>query len=578
MTIDLDSLLRRGPMLHARARALALVSMVGLAVAASGCKSITQGGSGLPQPKITATPDLVGFTSALDGSGSTDPAGRTLSFGWRFESVPQGSKVTNASLSAASAAQTTFEPDLGGTYTVTLRVQAGDDVNEVTKDVVVPTWPVYFSDGNITTSGTTQSFNLVRSDGTGARPLSCVYTVDMGSSGAGEGGALQAVAISGFGSLATYETGDDPLIAFPQFTFVSDAMGRFRVPFQMFVGSSRSDCMTRPASRVDTLAPAVLGAGNTSFYLFTRFSPNGRRISFLAIPQGSGKPSLVTVGIDGKDMRVVTDQATMIPPTWIDDNTIAYGVQAGASSAGYIFKKATDVQNGGMSATTVHDCSGASPPFAEIGQFEVHGNTVFLAARADNAAPITIHKNTLGTCAAAPFVTTEAGAVALDFSVSPDGKTMLFSSSTGYAPLDLGGSFVNRVTDIWSVPVDGSAPPKKLGGDPALIDFGARFIANGRQIIWTQFAPLRETDMGRGGSYEPSTTSLWIANADGSKARKLYGPDAAVGPGAYRLIVGGARSGTFSCDIGGGEVTMVGVALLLALVVLLAARRSTRAR
>jgi hypothetical protein len=555
---------------------VATLSLLGCSMAVAGCKSAAPGGAGLPKPVIDAKPDLVGFTTSLDGSASKDPAGRALSYKWRFAGVPQGSKVNDGSLSAATSAQTTFEPDLGGTYTITLRVQAGDDVNEVTKAVEVPTWPVYFSDGNITPAGTSQSFNVIRSDGTGARPLSCVYSVDMGSpQGGGENGPLQAVAISGFGSLATYESGDDPLIAFPQYSFFTDTNGRFRIPFQMFVGSSRSDCMTRPASRVDTLAPVVLGAGNTSFYLFTRFSPNGRRISFLAIPQGSGgKSALVTVGIDGRDMRIVTDKATMIPPTWIDDTTIAYAEES--TTSGFLIKKATDTANGGLTATTVHDCSGASPPFLEIGQFEIRGTTIVIAGKADSAAPVTIHRNTLGTCAAAPFVTTEAGAVALDFSISPDGKTMLFASSTGYEPLDLGGSFVNRLTDIWSIPVDGSSAPRKLAGDPMLIDFGARFIANGRQIIWTQFAPLRETDMGGGDSYEPSSTSIWIANADGTKARKLFGPDAPVGAGSYRLIVGGARSGTFSCDIGGGEVTLLGGAMLLALILLLAVRRSAR--
>jgi hypothetical protein len=111
-------------------RALAMLGLLGCSVAGVGCKSVSQGGPGLPQPQITATPDLVGFATTLDAAGSTDPAGRPLSYSWRITGVPVGSTIATASLSAPNAAQTTFEPDVGGAYTVTLRVTAGGDVNE----------------------------------------------------------------------------------------------------------------------------------------------------------------------------------------------------------------------------------------------------------------------------------------------------------------------------------------------------------------------------------------------------------------------------------------------------------------
>ena len=52
-----------------------------------------------------------GATVTLDGSGSTDPKGKVLSFAWSIVSVPAGSA---AALSDASAVKPTFLIDPGG--------------------------------------------------------------------------------------------------------------------------------------------------------------------------------------------------------------------------------------------------------------------------------------------------------------------------------------------------------------------------------------------------------------------------------------------------------------------------------
>jgi formylglycine-generating enzyme required for sulfatase activity len=121
------------------------------------------------------------------------------------------------------------------------------------------------------------------------------------------------------------------------------------------------------------------------------------------------------------------------------------------------------------------------------------------------------------------------------------------------------------------VPVDGSAMPRRIAGDPTLVDFGPRFIANGRQIVWTQMDFRRNDDLGDVGSVN---TALWVANADGSKPRRLVdGP--AGGENQYRLVLGGSRAGFGDCDVVGGGGTAVGAALLLAALLLLAVRAAT---
>jgi hypothetical protein len=82
------------------------------------------------RPIANAGPDQtvnVGTQVVLDGSGSHDPDGDTLSFQWRFSSSPPGSMAT---LSNATTPNPSFIADLMGTYVVELQVRDDQDVSE----------------------------------------------------------------------------------------------------------------------------------------------------------------------------------------------------------------------------------------------------------------------------------------------------------------------------------------------------------------------------------------------------------------------------------------------------------------
>src|SRR5207248_4359276 len=87
-----------------------------LTAALFGCpKSVQQ-----PTANATAPAEVnIGTTVQLDGTASSDPQGRQLSFDWCMVSLPSGSK---AALNDAHSTNPTFVADVAGKYVVQLVV------------------------------------------------------------------------------------------------------------------------------------------------------------------------------------------------------------------------------------------------------------------------------------------------------------------------------------------------------------------------------------------------------------------------------------------------------------------------
>ena len=93
--------------------------------AASTTKIIASSSNSIPVASAGTDQNIViGRELILDGTGSSDADGDSLTYDWNFTSLPTGS---NATLSSSSIAQPTLTPDIAGIYVVTLRVDDGTD-------------------------------------------------------------------------------------------------------------------------------------------------------------------------------------------------------------------------------------------------------------------------------------------------------------------------------------------------------------------------------------------------------------------------------------------------------------------
>ena len=117
---------------------LRLIAML-LLLAAPSCKDDPPGPPVSPHsvPGHDQTVD-VHTVVQLDGSGSTDPLGRPISYHWSIASAPSGSAAT---LSDPLAVRTTITPDLEGTYDILLVVSAGDEQEGATVHIFVQSQP-----------------------------------------------------------------------------------------------------------------------------------------------------------------------------------------------------------------------------------------------------------------------------------------------------------------------------------------------------------------------------------------------------------------------------------------------------
>jgi hypothetical protein len=534
----------------------------------------------LPQAMVVGSADYAGLPSYVDGTGSSDPLGRTLTFQWHV-TAPPASAVTDASLTSSGTGKIAFLSDVGGSYVVTLTVSTPDGAsNSATVTLDVPTVPLFYYQGSASANAQEVALGVVRSDGTGRQLLGCPIDNDAGA-GANPYAALEETALFG---LRTWEPPRAMLGMVPaHVAYLEVTSGDAALEYQLWTADEAGSCGT--AARLDD---------SSSFtdhpHLFPRFSPDGKRVAYIDGNHNPGNPPywnftttvtaswrVVTVGVDGTDRRVVRSPTNTIfptPPAWLDNTHLAWVENLSGNFAvrKLVIYAATDAAGFGDpttgSPTTVLYCyndSSQTPLFTELNQFEFVAGGVLVAGsngttnHDGDPGNIGLYKMTGGACSTSNKIAEEPSpGRSWDFAVSPDGKTVVFASTRGLLP-DGGTTVPPR--DIWTVPADGSTPPTRLAGDRNLDDFGPRFIAGGKQVMWTQ----RGTDADAG---IPVGGGIMVVNLDGTNPRSLYGETGGV------LVLGGSNQGHVGCSWAGESgPSALWLGLGGALVLLLAARR-----
>jgi hypothetical protein len=480
---------------------------------------------------------VVGQRISCDGSQSSDSKGRPLTFAWAVTGTP-GAPDT----STGSSPSFSFAPAIAGTYEITLTVSvSGGDSNFSKVGASATAIPLFYRQSKLTAASDQFVLGLVGSDGQNPHDVSCpVIVTDAsgnGDAGAGNRGSY-ADTPGTVGTRVLYRAnGLTALVVFENVTATEH---------QLLASDEDGDCNSRPPIRLDNTPAAQ--------HLVPRFSPSGQRVAWVDLDNG-GK--IITAAFaDGSALHVVRTAAKVktAPPQWIDETHVAWVEDTSTTSTPHLqIASAMDADGAGDGAgrTVVVDCNPATDANAMqvINQFESVGGAWIASggvkSRTANPPGATILYRLSGTSCSTTAATALAdeppGGFAWDFAVSPDGATLAFAGA------ESPGSSAH---DIFLVPVDGSvAPSRFVGSSPGVDDIGPTWIADGKQLTWTQ-ASTNGSATGGG---------IMVANRDASNVRSVL-PEGGSSSAATYVVAPTNRG--LDCSAAGGG-TAAGEALLL---------------
>jgi len=479
---------------------------------------------------------IVGLRISCDGTQSSDSMGRPLSYSWAVTGTPDKPDPT-----MGTGATFSFAPATGGTYEITLTVSvANGDSNFAKAGAAATAIPLFYRQSKLTAASDSFVVAIVGSDGVGAHDLTCPINITdaSGNGDAGSGNrSTYADTPGAVGTRALYRPNLPALVVFESVTATEH---------QLFGSDEAGDCSSRPPVRLDNTPAAQ--------HLVPRFSPSAARVAWVDLDNG-GK--VITAAFADGSARHVVRTAPKIktaPPQWIDETHLAWVEDTSTTSTPHLQIVSAlddDAAGDGAGKSVLVDCNTTADANAMqvINQFENVGGawivTGGVKSRTANPPGATILYKLAGTSCSTTMATTLAdepgGSFAWDFAVSPDGATLAFAGSESPG---------SSASDIFLVPVDGSVPPSRfVGSAPGMDDIGPTWLADGKQISWTQAATNGSASGG----------GIMVANRDASNVRSVL---AEGGSSTAATFVLAPTNRGLDCSASGSG-TAAGEALLL---------------
>ncbi len=452
------------------------------------------GGAMLQDPVIDVQtdPDLVGFTTSLDATGSTDPEGENLTISWVLKTAPMNSQLGDSDVDVSTPGVASFLGDKGGSYTFTVTANTPDN-RSATQDVTVnvPALPIPFIEGRKGMQGYDYFVRVVDSDGEHARDVSC----KLGFGSTDPAGDMEF--LGGLMSLPGWNMPMGNGVFFPEVTLDPNTGSGFA---KLVVSPVQNKCGD-PQQRT-----LVDGATEGRVQGLLALNPGGTRLAYLDTDTVNGGVRLATIGVDGTDRRILygSDLLSGVVPIWVDDTHLAWLEH---DAGDYIYSSVDMVgagQPGNASKQERLVCSTALVDKMAQFAFTPFG---ILIRTLGGSLGVGIHLVSGTDCSSAKTLVGTDYTDLSSFSVAPDKQSIVFSAK---GPND-------GDANVYELVVDGFSAPTRRFGDDNVDDIDPRFSPDGRQVIWTQ---LTFDSQG-----VPSGTGVHVANLDGKYGMRVAAHD-----------------------------------------------------